>query len=76
MAAAKLRLATAPLDSFVRSGSHSTLTVRALQGRLEYVERELRLQFTRIAQLQAELDLMAGAQRHPHGGAGRPTGRR
>jgi hypothetical protein len=35
----------------------------SVEKRLASAERELRLQFTRIAQLQAELDLLVGALR-------------
>ena len=36
----------------------------AVEQRLASAERELRIQFTRIAQLQAELDLLMAALRH------------
>jgi hypothetical protein len=40
----------------------------AINQRLCGTERELRVQFTRIAQLQAQLDLVLGAlRRSPHG---------
>jgi hypothetical protein len=38
-------------------------TVWSVEKRLASAERELRVQFTRIAQLQAELDLLMGALR-------------
>ena len=59
--AARLMLATAALPS--RATDRSAEVIRALEARLSGVERELRLQFTRIAQVQAELDLFAGALR-------------
>lgn len=40
-----------------------------LEDRLATVERELRVQFTRIAQLQATLDLLLAASRHVSDGA-------
>jgi hypothetical protein len=36
---------------------------RAIEQRLEAAERELRIQFTRIAQLQAQLDLLLATLR-------------
>ena len=63
-ATARLMLATASLSARARAGSDKSVdTIRALDERLSGVERELRLQFTRIAQLQAELDLSSGALR-------------
>lgn len=57
MATVRTMLATISLDPRVRTERPSSaVTVRALEERLSNVERELRLQFTRIAQLQAELD--------------------
>ena len=40
-----------------------TQSLRAVEQRLAHAERELRVQFTRIAQLQAELDQVLGALR-------------
>ena len=41
----------------------------AVEQRLATAERDLRIQFTRIAQLQAELDLLVGALRRAQDGA-------
>jgi len=41
----------------------------AVEQRLANAERELRIQFTRIAQLQAELDLLLAALRRSPDGA-------
>ena len=48
------------LPRFGGSANESRWTVNE---RLANVERELRVQFTRIAQLQAELDVIVGALR-------------
>ncbi len=37
----------------------------AVEQRLANAERELRIQFTRLAQMQAELDLLRGEHRRP-----------
>ena len=43
-------------------------SLSAINQRLSVTERELRVQFTRIAQLQAQLDLVLGAlRRSPDG---------
>ena len=47
----------------VRGGS-TTESFSAVTQRLATAERELRIQFTRIAQLQAQLDLLIAALRH------------
>jgi hypothetical protein len=70
-----------PLDKFpAESPRRSARTVhrgtaaesfRAVNQRLATAERELHLQFTRIAQLQAQLDLLLGATRRSANGAGR-----
>jgi hypothetical protein len=46
----------------VRRGS-ATESLWAVNQRLANAERELRVQFTRIAQLQAQLDVVLGALR-------------
>ena len=46
----------------VRRGS-TTESLWAVNQRLANAERELRVQFTRIAQLQAQLDVVLGALR-------------
>lgn len=43
-------------------------TLGAVNYRLAKAERELRIQFTRIAQLQAQLDVVVGALRRSPGG--------
>jgi hypothetical protein len=56
--------ATAPPASRRRvSGGLPTASVLAIEKRLANTEQELRVQFTRIAQLQAELDLVMAALR-------------
>lgn len=44
-------------------------SVSSVEQRLASAERELRIQFTRIAQLQAELDLLQAALRGSRDGA-------
>jgi hypothetical protein len=44
-------------------GHFPASTMWSVEKRLASAERELRVQFTRIAQLQAELDLLVGALR-------------
>lgn len=51
----------------VRRGS-ATESLPAVSQRLANAERELRVQFTRIAQLQAQLDVVLGAFRRSPGG--------
>ena len=64
-----------PADSpprFDRSPRANSLW--AVEERLGAAERELRTQFVRIAQLQAELDLIVGARWHsPEGAEARPA---
>ena len=48
----------------VRHGSAPEVPA-TLSQRVANLERELRIQFTRIAQLQAQLDLALGARRRP-----------
>ena len=43
--------------------SSAAESLSAVHQRLAHAERELRIQFTRIAQLQAQLDLVLGALR-------------
>jgi hypothetical protein len=70
-------LATASLTPRARCGpDRAADTIRVLEERLSGVERELRLQFTRIAQLQAELDLFSGGLRRRFGDADRAARRR
>jgi hypothetical protein len=77
MATARLMLATASFTPRARGGAATSVDeIRALEERLAGVERELRLQFTRIAQLQAELDLSLGALRRLTGATDRGTRRR
>jgi hypothetical protein len=52
----------------VRRGS-ATESLWAVNQRLANAECELRIQFTRIAQLQAQLDLVLGALRRSPDGA-------
>jgi len=47
----------------VRRGSAAVASPWTLNQRLGIAERELRVQFTRIAQLQAQLDVVLGALR-------------
>jgi hypothetical protein len=47
-------------------------SVWAVEKRLANVEPEMRVQFTRIAQLQAELDLLSAALRDSVGGVHKP----
>jgi len=47
----------------VRRGSAAIASRWTLNQRLGNAERELRVQFTRIAQLQAQLDMVLGALR-------------
>ena len=59
-----------PGGSIARLGRRSTgESLRALQRRLECVEHELHVQFTRIAQLQAEIDCVVAPLRRAHLGA-------
>jgi hypothetical protein len=53
----------------VRSGTGGGESLWAVDQRLCIAERELRVQFTRIAQLQAQLDLVLGALRRSPDGA-------
>jgi hypothetical protein len=53
----------------VRSGTSGGESLWAVSQRLAIAERELRVQFTRIAQLQAQLDLVLGALRWSPDGA-------
>ena len=77
MATVRLRLATASLTPSARCDpDRSVDTIRRLEERLLDVEGELRLQFTRIAQLQAELDHLSGALRRLSGDADRAARRR
>jgi len=59
-------LPESPRMSASRRGSSSAPSLRMLwtvEQRLARAEQELRIQFTRIAQLQAELDLLLAAGR-------------
>jgi hypothetical protein len=68
MAPERSVLATAPPASGIRVDGSLNASNRAVEERLAAAERELRVQFTRIAQLQAELDLVSAALRRlPHG---------
>jgi hypothetical protein len=54
-----------PVAPRLHSSHRSTAkALWAVEQRLAAAERELRIQFTRIAQLQADLDLMLAALRH------------
>jgi hypothetical protein len=58
------RSPSAPSASRARVIHHfPASTTWSVDKRLAAAERELRVQFTRIAQLQAELDLLVGALR-------------
>ena len=58
------RSPSAPGASRARVVRHFPASTRSsLEARLASAERELRVQFTRIAQLQAEVDLLVGALR-------------
>lgn len=57
-----------PASSAVRPRLHRQ-SLWAVEQRLAKTERELRIQFTRIAQLQAELDLVLAALRRSPDGA-------
>lgn len=59
--------ATAPPASRIRVDGSPTASNRAVEERLAAAERELRVQFTRIA-LQAELDLISATLRRLPGG--------
>lgn len=64
MAADRLTMATAPRNSRARVIADSPLTSTTLvDERLDSAECQLRVQFTRIAQLQAELDVMSAVFR-------------
>jgi hypothetical protein len=52
-----------------RFDRRSTAQSLSVEQRLANAERELRIQFTRIAQLQAELDLLQAALRRSPDGA-------
>ena len=55
--------AIAPTATPGRLNRLTTRSVWAFEDRLAAAERELKVQFTRVAQLQAELDLVAAAMR-------------
>ena len=77
MATARLMVASASLTAHARCGSDRPAdSTRGLEERLAGVERELRLQFTRIAQLQAELDLFSAGLRRRSGDADKLARRR
>jgi hypothetical protein len=58
------RSPSVPGASRARVSRHSpTPTMSSLEKRLATAERELQVQFTRIAQLQADLDLLVAALR-------------
>lgn len=61
MAPERFGLATAPPTSRTRVNRSPTPSMWAVEERLATAERELRVQFTRIAQLQAELDVVSAA---------------
>lgn len=64
MTARKFSLVTDPPATPGRiNGGSERPSVLEFEQRLASVERELRVQFTRIAQVQAELDLVSGAFR-------------
>lgn len=64
MATDRLTLAAASPNSHRRVIADSSLTsLTVVDERLDSAEWQLRVQFTRIAQLQAELDVMAAAFR-------------
>jgi len=52
-----------PAAGAVRRGSAAVGSLSTVNQRLGDAERELRVQFTRIAQLQAQLDVVQGALR-------------
>jgi hypothetical protein len=60
---------SAPPASLARFDRQATAqSLSTVEQRLAVAERELRIQFTRIAQLQAELDLLQAAlRRSPDG---------
>ena len=59
----RLAPAIAPAATSGRLNRSTTRSVWAFEDRLAAAERELKVQFTRVAQLQAELDLVAAAIR-------------
>jgi hypothetical protein len=59
----RFALASAPPASRTRINRSPTPSLWAVEERLATAERELRVQFTRIAQLQAELDVLSAALR-------------
>ena len=63
MALERLTLGTAPPASRSRVNRSPTPSMWAVEERLATAERELRAQFTRIAPLQAELDVVSAALR-------------
>jgi hypothetical protein len=63
MAPERSVLATAPLASCIRVDRSPTASIRAVEERLAAAERELRVQFARIAQIQAKLDLVLATLR-------------
>lgn len=74
MASERLVLATAPPAPRTRVIRSPTPSIWAVEERLAAAERELRVQFTRIAQLQAELDLVSAALRRLPGAPQTPDG--
>lgn len=56
-----------PASGTVRRGPAAE-SLRAVHQRLANAERELRVQFTRIAQLQAQVDLLLAALRRSQDG--------
>ena len=59
----ELLLASPHSASGVRRGDSATESLSAVNQRLANAERELRVQFIRMAQLQAQLDLVLSALR-------------
>ena len=74
MASERIVPAAAPPARRTRVIRSPTASIWAVEERLAAAERELRVQFTRIAQLQAELDLVSAALRRLPGAPQTPGG--
>ena len=57
-----------PLSPLTLDRDATAQSLWAVEERLACAERELRIQFTRIAQLQAEFDVLLAALRRSDGG--------
>jgi hypothetical protein len=64
---------SAPRASGTVRRGYTTRSLGTVNQRLAIAERELRIQFTRIAQLQAQVDVLLGALPHSPGRQSRTT---